>query len=67
MTGVTFPASRSFFRASKSSCFTNNVTWRILSDWMLMVNERHLEAVLRECCLHYNVERPHRSRLTVAI
>ena len=31
-------------------------------DWMLIVNERHLEAVLREYCLHYNVERPHRSR-----
>ena len=31
-------------------------------DWMLIVNERHLEAVLREYCLHYNLERPHRSR-----
>lgn len=29
---------------------------------MLIVNERHLEAVLREYCLHYNDERPHRSR-----
>ena len=29
---------------------------------MLIVNERHLEAILGEYCLHYNVERPHRSR-----
>ncbi|MDQ6771888.1 MAG: transposase [Candidatus Dormibacteraeota bacterium] len=31
-------------------------------DWMLMVNQRHLEAVLHEYCLHHNDERPHRSR-----
>jgi putative transposase len=31
-------------------------------DWMLVLNERHLEAILREYCLHYNHERPHRSR-----
>ena len=31
-------------------------------DWMLVLNERHLEAILREYCLHYNYERPHRSR-----
>ena len=31
-------------------------------DWMLIVNQRHLEAVLREYCRHYNSERPHRSR-----
>ena len=31
-------------------------------DWMLIVNQRHLESVLREYCLHYNDERPHRSR-----
>lgn len=30
-------------------------------DWMLVVNQRHLEAILREYCLHYNQERPHRS------
>ena len=30
-------------------------------DWMLIVNQRHLEAVLREYRLHYNDERPHRS------
>src|SRR6266568_5093183 len=29
---------------------------------MLIVNQRHLEAVLSEYCLHYNQERPHRSR-----
>ena len=31
-------------------------------DWMLIVNQRHLEAVLGEYCEHYNHERPHRSR-----
>ena len=31
-------------------------------DWMLIVNQRHLEVVLCEYCLHYNQERPHRSR-----
>ena len=31
-------------------------------DWMLIVNQRHLEAILREYCRHYNQERPHRSR-----
>jgi putative transposase len=31
-------------------------------DWMLVVNQRHLEKVIREYCLHYNDERPHRSR-----
>ena len=31
-------------------------------DWMLILNRRHLDAVLREYCLHYNHERPHRSR-----
>jgi len=31
-------------------------------DWMLVVNQRHLETVIHEYCLHYNGERPHRSR-----
>ncbi|HCG00667.1 MAG TPA: integrase [Chloroflexi bacterium] len=31
-------------------------------DRMLVVNQRHLEAILREYCMHYNQERPHRSR-----
>ena len=29
---------------------------------MLILNQRHLEAVIHEYCLHYNDERPHRSR-----
>jgi transposase InsO family protein len=31
-------------------------------DWMLIVNQRHLATVIHEYCLHYNDERPHRSR-----
>jgi len=31
-------------------------------DWMLVVNQRHLETVINEYFLHYNDERPHRSR-----
>ncbi len=31
-------------------------------DWMLVVNQRHLETVNHENCLHFNEERPHRSR-----
>ena len=31
-------------------------------DWMLIPNQRHLDSVMREYCLHYNDERPHRSR-----
>ena len=31
-------------------------------DRMLVVNQRHLAAILREYCKHYNQERPHRSR-----
>ena len=30
-------------------------------DRMLVVNQRHLEAIVREYCMHYNQERPHRS------
>jgi hypothetical protein len=31
-------------------------------DWMLVVNQRHLESVIHEYCQHYNDDRPHRSR-----
>ena len=31
-------------------------------DRMLILNQRHLEVVLREYCMHYNEARPHRSR-----
>src|SRR2546428_1156916 len=31
-------------------------------DWMLVLNQRHPTAILREYCMHYNQERPHRSR-----
>src|SRR6266567_8394283 len=30
-------------------------------DRMLILNQRHLEALLGEYCRHYNQERPHRS------
>ena len=29
---------------------------------MLVLTLRHLEMILREYCMHYNQERPHRSR-----
>ena len=29
-------------------------------DWLLILNQRHLEAVLRVYVHHYNAERPHR-------
>ena len=31
-------------------------------DRMLILNQRHLEAVPSEYCVHYNDERPHRNR-----
>lgn len=31
-------------------------------DWMLVLNQRHLQTVIDQYCLHYNNERPHRSR-----
>ena len=30
-------------------------------DWLLIVNRRHLEAILAEYVEHYNGHRPHRS------
>jgi putative transposase len=30
-------------------------------DWLLILNRRHLERVLRVCADHYNRERPHRA------
>jgi putative transposase len=35
-------------------------------DRMLVVNQRHLDEILREYCAHYNHERPHRSRNLMA-
>ena len=32
-----------------------------MSDWILIVNRRHLERVLRTSIDHYNTHRPHRS------
>jgi hypothetical protein len=31
-------------------------------DWMLVLNQPHLQEIIREYCIHYNEERPHRSR-----
>jgi putative transposase len=30
-------------------------------DWLLILNRRHLERVLREYVEHYNTQRPHRT------
>jgi putative transposase len=40
-----------FVRTIRSECL----------DWLLIVNRRHLERVLRTCVDHYNSHRPHRS------
>jgi putative transposase len=31
-------------------------------DWMLVLNQRHLETVIHEYCLHYKIERPYLGR-----
>ncbi|MDQ2911188.1 MAG: transposase [Actinomycetota bacterium] len=40
-----------FVRASRAECL----------DWLLILNRRHLERVLRTYVQHYNRERPHRA------
>ncbi|GAA4620259.1 hypothetical protein GCM10023196_003510 [Actinoallomurus vinaceus] len=35
---------------------------RELLDRILILGERHLARVLRECLIHYNLHRPHQSR-----
>jgi putative transposase len=35
-------------------------------DWLLILNRRHLEAVLRVYGHHYNAERPHRAQVVPA-
>jgi transposase InsO family protein len=40
-----------FVRTVRSECL----------DWLLIVNRRHLERVLRVYIDHYNTQRPHRS------
>jgi putative transposase len=39
----------------------NGTCRRECLDWMLIVNLRHLEKIVREYCAHYNQQRPHRS------
>jgi putative transposase len=40
-----------FVRTARSECL----------DWLLIVNRRHLERVLRVFVAHYNTQRPHRA------
>jgi transposase InsO family protein len=55
---------RTPFRAPKASAiaerFVRNARSECL-DWLLIVNRRHLELVLRVFVEHYNSHRPHRS------
>jgi len=41
-----------FVRTARSECL----------DWLLILNQRHLERVLRVFVQHYNCHRPHRAR-----
>lgn len=50
--------------APKANAHAERWIWscrRECLDWMLVVNQRQLEAIARDYCGHYNDERPHRS------
>jgi transposase InsO family protein len=51
-------------RAPKATAFAERFVRTVRSeclDWLLIVNRRHLERVLRTFVDHYNSHRPHRS------
>ena len=51
-------------RAPKANAFAERFVRTVRSeclDWLLIVNRRHLERVLRTFLEHYNSHRPHRS------
>lgn len=51
-------------RAPKANAFSERFVRTVRSeclDWLLIVNRRHLERVLRIFVGHYNAHRPHRS------
>ena len=56
LTPLMAPLANSFAERWVGSCR------REALDWMLILNQRHLDVVVREYCQHYNDERPHRSR-----
>jgi transposase InsO family protein len=52
------------FRAPRANAIAERVIRTLRAeclDYMLVLNERHLEHVLQEYLAHYNTERPHRS------
>jgi transposase InsO family protein len=55
-------------RGSGSGAKTNAIAERIVRtvraeclDWLLILNRRHLERLLRDTVDHYNSQRPHRA------
>jgi transposase InsO family protein len=51
-------------RAPKANAIAERfvgTVWRECLDWLLILNRRHLEHVLRVFVDHYNTHRPHRS------
>jgi putative transposase len=51
-------------RAPKANAVAERLVHTVRSeclDWLLIVNQRHLERVLRSFVDHYNTHRPHRS------
>jgi putative transposase len=51
-------------RCPQANCFAERLVLTIrteLTDRMLIVGERHLQKVLTEYSVHYNLHRPHRA------
>jgi len=51
-------------RAPKANAIAERFVWTVRAeclDWLLILNRRHLERVLRVYVDHYNRERPHRA------
>ncbi len=57
--------NKSPVRAPRANAFCErvigNTIWRGCLDWVLILGQRHLAAVLAEYVEHYNSNRPHRS------
>ncbi|MFI6095063.1 integrase core domain-containing protein [Lentzea sp. NPDC051213] len=52
-------------RRPRASCYAERFVGTVrreLTDWLLIINEHHLKAVLNRYVAHYNHRRPHRAR-----